>query len=103
MIVERLGEEWTNATVLDGSVRPEDLLNNVKFIPQVDERFGEDIHFFLGHADPFLGVPDDMLDDFFELVYEVWDFLDEIAPEGCIFGVLEGDGACFGFWLVEEI
>jgi hypothetical protein len=29
--------------------------------------------------------------------------LDEIAPDGCAYGTLEGDGACFGFWEVENV
>ena len=28
--------------------------------------------------------------------------LEDLAPEGYRFGALEGDGACFGFWEVEE-
>lgn len=28
--------------------------------------------------------------------------LDEIAPDGCAYGTLEGDGACFGFWEVAD-
>lgn len=33
---------------------------------------------------------------------ELVDLLDEHAPEGTYFGAHEGDGACFGFWMVEE-
>lgn len=29
---------------------------------------------------------------------QVWDALDEIAPDGAFFGTAEGDGACYGFW-----
>jgi len=32
----------------------------------------------------------------------LWDALNEHAPEGFWFGSYEGDGACFGFWLIEE-
>ena len=28
--------------------------------------------------------------------------LNQIAPEGCIFGASEGDGASFGFWETED-
>jgi hypothetical protein len=28
--------------------------------------------------------------------------MDAIAPEGCVFGTLDSDGACFGFWQMEE-
>lgn len=30
------------------------------------------------------------------------DAMDAIAPDGCYFGVLEGDGAAFGFWEVAD-
>ena len=34
--------------------------------------------------------------------HELFDILDSIAPEGCYFGALEGDGSCYGFWLCED-
>lgn len=36
------------------------------------------------------------------IVDELFDLLNEIAPEGTYFGASEGDGADFGFWTVEE-
>lgn len=36
------------------------------------------------------------------IVDELFDLLNEIAPEGTYFGAIEGDGADFGFWTVEE-
>ena len=32
---------------------------------------------------------------------ELPDLLQQFAPEGAYFGTLEGDGACFGFWMEE--
>lgn len=38
-----------------------------------------------------------------ELLYEaIWYMMEEIAPENAYFGSSEGDGACIGFWMVEE-
>ena len=33
---------------------------------------------------------------------EICDYLNEVAPEGITFGSQEGDGACYGFWSIEE-
>jgi hypothetical protein len=37
-----------------------------------------------------------------ELVDALQDALAELAPAGAYFGTLEGDGADFGFWLMED-
>ena len=37
-----------------------------------------------------------------ELIQDLMDQLNEIAPEYLHFGTLEGDGACFGWWEVED-
>ena len=36
-----------------------------------------------------------LLDDLFEA-------LEAIAPEGCYFGAIEGDGSDFGFWATDD-
>lgn len=33
---------------------------------------------------------------------DIWAVMNQIAPEGCIFGAHDGDGACYGFWRVGE-
>lgn len=38
----------------------------------------------------------------FLLNEELFDALNEAAPEGFCFGSNEGDGACFGFWPLED-
>jgi hypothetical protein len=34
---------------------------------------------------------------------EIWDAMNEIAPDGYYFGAHEGDGADYGFWFAEEL
>ena len=34
---------------------------------------------------------------------DIVDYLNEIAPEGVSFGAQEGDGACFGFWNIDDM
>ena len=33
---------------------------------------------------------------------EICDVLNDIAPDGVIFGTHESDGACYGFWDISE-
>lgn len=42
-------------------------------------------------------------EDSMYLLEELFDALEECAPEGTYFGTSEGDGACFGFWAIEDV
>lgn len=38
-----------------------------------------------------------------ELLYDaIWYMMENIAPENAYFGSSEGDGACIGYWMIEE-
>lgn len=37
-----------------------------------------------------------------ELLYELVEALNEVAPPNCYFGTHEGDGSDFGYWSIEE-
>ena len=55
-------------------------------------------------------IPDELLTEFEEaneedknyIFEDIFDYLNEIAPDGLTFGAQDGDGACYGFWSVEE-
>jgi len=38
-----------------------------------------------------------------DLTLELMDSLNEFAPDGYYFGVIDGDGSDFGFWKSEEV
>jgi hypothetical protein len=38
----------------------------------------------------------------YDILSDLFDRLNDFAPEGYYFGAHEGDGACFGYWQVEE-
>lgn len=44
-------------------------------------------------------LAEDRLNDF---LYELFDTLNDIAPDGCYFGAHPGNGSDMGFWLTEE-
>lgn len=60
-------------------------------------------------------IPDELIDDFdlydedepddcnemAEIFGDICDRMNEIAPDGLIFGTSEGDGASYGFWKIE--
>ena len=33
---------------------------------------------------------------------EIIDYLNDIAPDNVVFGAQDGDGACFGFWSIDD-
>lgn len=41
-------------------------------------------------------------DECYEFLQEIFDEMNEIAPEGHYFGAHEGDGADYGYWVIPE-
>lgn len=59
-----------------------------------------------GSAIRDLVIEAESLDDFdnenaYWILDDLFDALDDLAPEGFYFGALEGDGACYGYWRIE--
>jgi len=53
----------------------------------------------LHYPDP---IPDSLQETAGYLVSDLFDALNEIAPEGCYFSSAEGDGCDYGYWRTEE-
>lgn len=111
--MERLDNKWRGAVVSSGTCRPEDLipafLKVLAEYPEAHQEFLESsgmLEFTQCGGDywePFLnGDTERLLELRGFMLDELFDALDEIAPEGCSFGSHEGDGACYGFWPVED-
>jgi len=73
-----------NYTVSEGTLRTEDLIEAFEdFLNSLNIPFEKEPHdeYYLEHLD---------------------DQLNELAPEGYYFGAHPGDGACLGFWSIEN-
>lgn len=84
-------------SIISGTMRPEDLIPAfLQAIHQVDpqtaERYDKECAEVLQEEDP---------EAISEIINELFDILNEIAPEGTCFSAHSGDGADYGFWPVE--
>lgn len=84
-------------TVSHGTLRSEDLIESFMWVlkaHQPDNDLIEECEAILARAN---GAP--LVTDYAcELVGDLMDALDRLAPEGMHFGAHEGDGSDFGFW-----
>jgi len=95
--LNQLGDDWKNVIVSEGTLRPQDLVNNLfKVLYQTNTNFAQD--FYNTWEDVFTqGCENSDSDDVNQLLTELFDAMDAIAPIGCSFGATEDDGACFMF------
>lgn len=98
-----LDESWIGTTVSSATLMEEDLIpafENVLRIAKVPFKRPPSVDQLLDPDKPCpKGVALERVGWYLD---ELFDKMDEIAPEGCYFGAHPGDGALFGFWLVEE-
>jgi hypothetical protein len=95
-------------SLIHGTHRPQDLIP--AFLEEVRNRDPGHYEGFM--ATPFGPIPahamedEDaewwMSEDAAYLLEELFDILDEAAPEGYRFGAHEGDGSDFGYWPIED-
>lgn len=100
----------TTGTISWGTLRPEDLIP--AFMGELERRdptaasavtneYSEEGWPYsmagLHYGDPFADVQEELAP---YLMEDLFNALNEAAPEGCYFGASEGDGTDFGYWEV---
>lgn len=96
-------EPITPGVVIEGTLRTEDLL--AAFAKELDRvsltknSVAEEARVWL-EGTTYTGVTRAAMGD--DLITDLMDQLDEIAPAHLYFGAHDGDGACFGWWRAVE-
>lgn len=100
-MANKLSSDFCNYTVSSGTLRLEDLIplfydfltrHTPEAIPADLAYSGKEVD-----GDPYFDTEEAALD-----MDVLSDAMDAIAPDGCYFGALEGDGAALGFWEVID-
>jgi hypothetical protein len=106
----KLDQTWANALVSEGTLRTPDLItkfsgvllnsneNNKIFFHDVLIYDWVDVISFLDADD----LSAEQLQDQHDFLQYLTSILEVIAPDGCSFTTLDGDGAQFGFWRNNE-
>ena len=98
-----LDKSFVNTSISHATLRTEDLVKAFgaflkSTLPEVAERVAKEWE-LNDVLDATKKLAEDRLNDF---LYELFDTLNDIAPDGCYFGAHPGNGSDMGFWLTEE-
>jgi len=91
--MKRLSDDYRGATISEGTLRTDDIVAAMRPVLEQYDEGRELLIAFETETDVQCKL--DILD-------EMFDFMDSVAPEGCAFCAHPGDGSLFGFW-PEEI
>lgn len=94
----RLGADWTGETVSAGTMKASDLVPSfLSVLETVKPALATAISAEYAQIDE--PDNDERADN---ILSDLFDDLDAIAPSGCTFSAQDGDGACYGFWLQAD-
>lgn len=99
----RLSSSYENVAISSGTLRTQDLYKNFfsyLSYPIFFNLLDKETQNFVGDKWSYLLPVSDS--DMRSRLEDAFNILESIAPEGCYFGSHPGDGACFGFWIIEE-
>jgi hypothetical protein len=100
-----LDDSWANSVISEGTLKTDDLITKLlNFIADQNEGLASEItNEWVDVIKGILSLDNETrdFDQEQELLEHLFNVMDAIAPEGCVFGSHDGDGACFGFWEVE--
>ena len=90
----KLNSSYKNISTSIGSLKNEDIVDGIE---DLNSAFLHDEQIY-GLLDEFYNMVgyDDLMTEY--IIADLFDRMDEIAPEGCYFGSKNGDSAEFGFW-----
>jgi hypothetical protein len=103
--IKPLGDTWVNTVVSEGTHRSDDLAKAFLAVigehdPKIKEAILDEWNDVLFSMIDPNSVRDSEQEMY--LIEHLFNVMDAISPEGCVFGSSDQDGACFGFWVVEE-
>ena len=100
-MANNLSSDFCNYSVSFGTLRLEDLIP--LFYDFLTRHAPEAVPVDLAYSgkevdvDPYFDTEEAAQD-----LDALFDAMDAVAPDGCYFGALEGDGTAFGFWEVAD-
>ena len=111
--MKQLGDQYIGMTLSEATMLSEDLIPSfIDFLESVAEdcEIQEDVTLLSAEVDKLeLGENTgygtyykDQEEASWLLNEQIWDLLNDIAPDFTYFGAHPGDGACYGFWVSDE-